>query len=183
MAPLPTIALAILLAQAEAPGPRGTPQLEPPSDTRIRVFKTERRLELWLKGRLELETSIGLGWRTSGPKREKNDGRTPGGEYSVCGKNPVSRHYLSLSLSYPNAVDAAAGLREGSITREEHDAILAALEAGECPPWDTALGGRIFLHGDHEQGDWTMGCVAVDNHSMDRIYERVPVGTPIELHP
>ena len=31
--------------------------------------------------------------------------------------------------------------------------------------------------------DWTAGCIAVSNAEMDRIWEAVDVGTPIQINP
>jgi murein L,D-transpeptidase YafK len=32
-------------------------------------------------------------------------------------------------------------------------------------------------------GDWTNGCIAVENHEMDEIWRRIDVGTMIEIRP
>jgi hypothetical protein len=31
--------------------------------------------------------------------------------------------------------------------------------------------------------DWTLGCIAVTNGQIEEIWELVPDGTPIEIHP
>ena len=72
--------------------------------------------------------------------------KTPEGDYRVCLKNPTSRFHLSLGLNYPNAADAQVGLKEKRITRAQRDAIVAASKGRGCPPWDTQLGGEIFIH-------------------------------------
>jgi len=85
-------------------------------------------------------------------------------------RNPKSRFYRALHVSYPNAEDR----------RRAHS-------RGVDP------GGGIMIHGlpgklaeidrDHAKSDWTDGCVAVTNHEMDEIWELVDDGTPIEIRP
>ena len=65
-----------------------------------------------------------------------------------------------------------------------------AHERGLPPPQDTPLGGHIGLHGEGEahagdsaRVDWTYGCVAVTDAEIERIAERVAVGTPVWIHP
>ena len=53
--------------------------------------------------------------------------RRPLGEFYICAKNPRSKFFLSMCISYPNAEDAERGLAAGLISPEEHGEILAAL--------------------------------------------------------
>jgi murein L,D-transpeptidase YafK len=98
-------------------------------------------------------------------------------------KNERSKFYLSLGLSYPNEEDAARGLREGLITRAQAASIVGAVRAGRCPPWDTALGGEIFIHGGGTASDWTWGCVALENAEVKELFDAVPAGTPVRIEP
>ena len=63
-----------------------------------------------------------------------------------------------------------------------------ARERGDSP------GGAIMIHGQptswvektkllFNQDDWTEGCIAVQDHEMDEIWEAVEDGTPIEIIP
>jgi lipoprotein-anchoring transpeptidase ErfK/SrfK len=51
------------------------------------------------------------------------------------------------------------------------------------PPWDTRLGGEIFIHGHGASRDWTRGCIALDNEDMRELYGLVDVGTPVTILP
>ncbi len=113
----------------------------------------------------------------------EGDGRTPEGTYYVCVKNPKSRFHLSLGISYPTPADAARGLRDRLITPAQHDAIVAAHRKRTTPPWNTALGGEIFIHGCGSSSDWTLGCVALDDDAMTELFDLVPIGTKIEIRP
>ena len=49
-------------------------------------------------------------------------------------------------------------------------------------PRGAGIGSLIEIHGDGGRGeDWTSGCVALENHDMDRLFARVSVGTPVTI--
>lgn len=150
---------------------------------RIVVRKAARRLELFAGDALVRRFAIALGPQPLGTKRRRGDGATPEGDYYVTHRNPRSQYHLSLGLSYPNIVDAKLGLARGLITRDEHRAIVEAIENGERPPQNTRLGGDIFLHGGGAESDWTLGCVAVANAHMDLLFASVPKGAPVRIVP
>lgn len=153
------------------------------SDLRIVVLKTERRLMVH-RGATELHNfRIGLGNTPVGDKEREGDGKTPEGTFYVCVKNPQSRFYLSLGISYPDTADAARGLRAGLITQTQHDDIVASQKNKKSPPWDTALGGEIFIHGHGSTRDWTLGCVALEDAEMKILYDLIEVGTTVEIRP
>jgi len=154
-----------------------------PEALSILVLKAERRLEVHRGAQVVKTYRIGLGHTPTGTKRRQGDGRTPEGTFYVCVKNPRSRFHLSLGLSYPTPADAARGLREGLVTQAQHDAILAAHRKHVSPPWNTALGGEIFIHGNGSGSDWTLGCIALEDADMDALYALVANGTPVEIRP
>ncbi|MDA8019654.1 MAG: L,D-transpeptidase family protein [Thermoanaerobaculia bacterium] len=150
---------------------------------RIEIKKADREL-LLLSGDEVLERfRIGLGFEPVADKTREGDGATPEGEYSVCVKNPQSRYYLSIGLTYPNSDDADRALLDGRIDESVHRRIVESLARGVCPPWDTPLGGEIYVHGRGSGSDWTLGCVALDDGDMKRLYEAVGIGTPVTIKP
>ena len=153
------------------------------SALRVVVLKSERRLELLQDGRVVKTYPVGLGTNPTGTKLRQGDGRTPEGTFYVCVKNAHSQYYRSLGLSYPTPADAARGLAGKLITRSQHDAILAAHRKHVSPPWNTALGGEIFIHGNGSGSDWTLGCIALEDADMDALYALVANGTPVEIRP
>ena len=155
----------------------------PLTDPRVVVEKGARRLRLYAGGGLVRVRRIALGFTPEGDKVRQGDGRTPEGEFQVCMKNDRSNFYLSLGLTYPNAEDAERGLRDGLITRAQHKGITSALTAGRCPPWNTALGGEIFIHGGGTGRDWTFGCVALENPEIKELFDTLPKGTPVNIKP
>ena len=174
---LVSLVLASLLAAPLTAAPATEPALS------LIVLKAERRLEVRRGEQVVKTYRIGLGNTPTGTKQRQGDGRTPEGTFYVCVKNPKSRFHLSLGLSYPTPADATRGLREGLITQAEHDAVLAAHRNHTTPPWNTALGGEIFIHGNGSGSDWTLGCVALDDADMDELYALVGKGTPVEIRP
>jgi murein L,D-transpeptidase YafK len=155
----------------------------PVEDARIEVFKAERRLRLYSGDTLLREYRVGLGFQPEGTKVRQGDGATPEGDYFVCTKNPHSRYHLSLGINYPNRRDADAARGAGAITAAQRDQIRSAQRRRVCPPWNTALGGEIFIHGRGSSSDWTLGCVALDDPHIEELFAAVRVGTPVTIHP
>lgn len=135
-----------------------------PEVTGIAVFKEDRRLVLVHDQKPIMEAGFELGFAPTGHKEIEGDGRTPEGTYYIDRKNPNSAFYLSIGISYPNAQDRAH-----------------ARAIGKSP------GGDIFIHGTPRQYDgqdnWTWGCIAVDNATMEQIFAMVDEGTPITIYP
>ena len=155
------------------------PLVEP----RIVVTKSKRRLALYAGGAMVRTYRVGLGFNPKSDKTRQGDGCTPEGSFYVCVKNPNSSYYLSLGLSYPNKEHTERGLRSGLITRAQHDNIIGALKRNARPPWNTRLGGEVFIHGHGSKSDWTLGCVALDNEDMKELYDAIPKGTPVIIEP
>lgn len=128
------------------------------------VSKRNRVLELRSGDRLLKRYRIHLGFEPVGTKVMSGDGRTPEGQYFIDRRNPRSDFYLSLGVSYPNAMDVAR-----------------ARALGVKP------GGDIMIHGgprraqDQRRKDWTAGCIAVTDPEIEEIWSMVPTGTPIVI--
>lgn len=151
----------------------------------IVVQKRARALLLYADGLLELTYPVVLGRNWAADKTVEGDEATPLGEFYVCAKNPRSKYFLSLCISYPNAEDADRGLAAGLISVAEHAQIHEALRAYRIPPQRTRLGGEIYIHGASPvptgpaHKDWTRGCIALENPAMRELYGLVSVGTPV----
>ena len=149
---------------------------------RILVEKTARRLTLFLADAPAMVFPVALGGAPLGPKRAEGDQRTPEGRYFVCTRNEQSRFHLALGLSYPGAADARLALAEGRVDAATAEAICLAEREQRRPPWDTPLGGFIMIHGGGiARGDWTAGCIALEDAAMDALWPLVPLGTEVEI--
>ena len=141
-----------------------------PEVTRILIVKSERSLTLMTDDAPLRSYRIALGGRPEGHKLWEGDLRTPEGEYRIDLRNPDSRYYRSLRISYPSSTDRAYAQMLG------------------IPP-----GGDIFIHGlgpekrwmgdAHAFFNWTEGCVAVTDEEMDEIWSLVQLGTPVDIRP
>ena len=135
-----------------------------PEVTQIQVYKAQRVMYL-LNGNKVLKTyRIGLGGVPIGPKQFESDQKTPEGAYVITHRNPNSNYHLSLGISYPNDADRAYAAAVGR------------------PP-----GGDIFIHGGPNgrvsTKDWTIGCIAVTDREIERLYAMVKPGTTIYIFP
>lgn len=133
-----------------------------PEVTHVEVRKSDRQLLLWGSGEILKEYEVDLGFSPKGAKRFEGDGKTPEGQYFINRRNPESKFFLSLGISYPNA-------------RDRSEARLAGRDPG----------GDIFIHGQSAavlpKSDWTAGCIALSNREMREIYRMVPLWTPITI--
>jgi murein L,D-transpeptidase YafK len=117
----------------------------PPKHLYLRVFKRERRLEMWSEagdGRFVLVKSYGVCASSGrlGPKRTQGDEQVPEGFYEVRVFNPKSRFHLSLGIDYPNRSDRALGR--------------------------SPFGRDIMIHG----GCATIGCVPIGDDAIEEVY-------------
>ena len=121
--------------------------------------------------------------RNPADKEREGDLATPEGEFYICYKNPASKYHRFLGLSYPNIEDAERGLRTGLITPAEAEQIRQAITQRKCPPWKTALGGEVGLHGPCPNVTWTHGCIALPVEWIERLYDWLQIGDPITIVP
>jgi murein L,D-transpeptidase YafK len=134
-----------------------------PRANHIVVSKSNRVLALVNGAETLKRYRVHLGFAPEGHKTRAGDGRTPEGRYYIDRRNPRSDFYLSLGISYPNALDVAR-----------------ARALGVRP------GSDIFIHGGprgrvDRRKDWTAGCIAVTDAEMEEIWALVPTGIPITI--
>ncbi|MDQ4122013.1 MAG: L,D-transpeptidase family protein [Acidobacteriota bacterium] len=156
------------------------PELKNPQ---ILIRKKERNLFLYDGERLVKTYKIVLGFEPEGDKQREGDGKTPEGEFYVAVKNPKSKYFLSLGLSYPSLKHAGEGLKVGLISQTEYDEIENAYREKRLPNQKTRLGGEIYIHGGGTLWDWTEGCSALENKEMEEIFSAVQIGTKILIEP
>ncbi len=132
--------------------------------------------------------SCRLGRAPEGSKSWEGDGRTPEGTFYICTRNAESRFHRFFGLSYPLPNDASRGLASDRISSSQAAAIHEAHAVRVRPPWDTPLGGQIGIHGAPNgapmpAGDWTEGCIALENAVIDQLWDCCPLGTPVIVLP
>jgi len=145
----------------------------PPREVFFRLFKKEKRLDLWARSSRAREFTLVKSYSVCatsgelGPKRQRGDGQVPEGFYVIDRFNPNSSFHLSLGINYPNASDRILGGRAD-------------------------LGGDIFIHG----ACVSIGCLAITDDLIEEVYlatlaarargqSRIPVHifpTPLNEH-
>jgi murein L,D-transpeptidase YafK len=155
----------------------------PAKDLRIIVKKAQRELQVLAGDEPIRHYRVALGFAPRGHKRQEGDGRTPEGQYYVARKNPDSRFFMSLGLSYPNLRDAEKAYFDGRVSWAQYQAVARAIRSHGLPPSNTPLGGMIFIHGAGARPDWTKGCIALDDRDIRELYRLVEVGTPVIIQP
>ncbi len=153
------------------------------SRLKLVIKKRERMLVVYKDGEPWKTYIVALSRIPYGDKKEKGDKHTPEGKFYVTKKNPKSKFYLSLELSYPSLKHAERGLKAGLISEKEYRAIVKSLESGKTPPQNTKLGGYICIHGGGNGKNWTDGCIALENKDISELYKLVRVGTPVIILP
>ncbi|MWV61971.1 L,D-transpeptidase family protein [Helicobacter saguini] len=138
---------------------------------KIIVHKGKRELSVYQNDTLLKTYKIALGRNPVGHKQFEGDKKTPEGEYFIDSKNPNSKFYMNLGISYPNAKDRAYAASQGK-----------------------SAGGDIKIHGlpngfnglrelFASYGDWTDGCIALFDADMYELYHAVPLKTKIIILP
>ena len=137
----------------------------------VLLKKTERKLYFYHDDEILKSYRVSLGKQPDGHKLRNGDSRTPEGVYTLDWRNPNSKYFRSLHISYPNLSD-----RRGA--KERGDSPGGAIMIhGQPKSW--AERSRLLFHGN----DWTEGCVAVQDHEILEIWEMVDDGITIEILP
>ncbi|HUK83987.1 MAG TPA: L,D-transpeptidase [Verrucomicrobiae bacterium] len=152
------------------------------SARRVVITKHARTLTLFDGEEEVLLIPVVLG-KNPADKRREGDLATPEGQFYVCYKNPDSDYHRFVGVSYPNLEDAERGLRDKLITRAEFEQIRDAITQRKCPPWKTALGGEVGLHGPCPNVTWTHGCIAMDLQQIERLYDLLDLGDEVIIEP
>ena len=150
------------------------------SARRIVITKHAKTLVLFDGEEEVLRISVVMG-KNPADKQREGDLATPTGEFYICSKNPESNQHRFLGLSYPNMEDAERGLRANMIAQAEYEQIREAIQQKKCPPWKTALGGEVGLHGPSPNVTWTHGCIAMSVEQIERLYDLMEIGDEVVI--
>ena len=150
---------------------------------RLLIEKAQRRLTVYEDGEPLFCCPVALGRNPEGPKQAEGDGRTPEGEYYICLKRAQGKFGPALGISYPSAREARAAAAEGRLDADLVPLFEAAEQNKTRPPWGTALGGEIYLHGGGDDSDWTAGCIALSDENMARLFALCQEGDAVTILP
>jgi hypothetical protein len=152
-------------------------------DDYVVVHKSARNMALCHNGMLVSNFQTGLGFAPVGDKVQEGDGKTPEGVFYVAQLQPNSQYYKAFLISYPDSADAARGVTSGLISPAEKMAIDTAQNNCTVPPQTTQLGSFVEIHGMGATSDWTFGCMALENTSVDALYATLGVRDSIVIIP
>ncbi|WP_373844407.1 murein L,D-transpeptidase family protein [Clostridium sp.] len=153
-----------------------------PSETFVKIYKERRMMEVYGDNELIGRFKIALGRVPKGKKQREGDNKTPEGNYYICYINSETKYRHFLGISYPNSEDAKLALDEGVIDKNTFQKIEKAIENRGQPPWNTPLGGAVGIHGGGTGSDWTYGCIAVSDETIDILKKYLFIKTPVEIY-
>lgn len=116
-----------------------------------------------------------------GHKQKEGDERTPRGEYYICTRNDRSIFTLFFGISYPSPADGRQALLEGIIGESRFDEIIKAHEQNLRPPWNTAMGGEVGIHGGGTDRDGTRGCIGMQDTHIMELDRLITLGCPVTI--
>jgi hypothetical protein len=91
---------------------------------------------------------------------------TPEGVYTVYNLQPEASFHRAYDIDYPNVVDQIRH-RIGQ-------------EVGLVPS-DRDTGGEIQIHGCGSAGNWTAGCIALDDADIDELFQHSELAAGLEV--
>ena len=140
------------------------------------IDKAAYSLSLYQSGRLIETFNIELGFNPIDDKFLEGDGCTPEGIYRVTKVRDIgdTHYYRAFMIDYPTSTD-----------KKE----LLDIKADKKVPYIESAGGLIEIHGNgsgkkgkSDGSNWTLGCIALSNSSMDKLFDyKISAGTPITI--
>lgn len=155
------------------------------------LVDTEQRTLSVMEGEQPLRSfeNISIGRDGAARTRLLGGQQTPLGTYRISSLREKTRYHRFFGINYPSLQDALRARRAGLISDADLAAIRSAQERGREPPFSTALGGNIGIHGlgegdsdIHEDFNWTDGCIALTNDQADELAAWVSVGMTVVIH-
>ncbi len=136
----------------------------------ICIDKSSRSLMAYQDNILLKTYTVSLGGNPIGHKVQKDDKRTPEGQYRIKNKTTQTNFHKTLILSYPNEKDKREAKKKGV------DPGSGIEIHGLAKRW--VRFGKL-----HRLSDWTQGCIALTNEEVDELYEHIQTGCPVLIIP
>ena len=150
----------------------------------IILRKKTRELTIYANSIKIATYTVGLGRSSIGRKQNKDDLKTPEGNYYICKKEFNHKYHMFLQINYPSSEDAERARNSLLISNTDYINISQAETNGEPPPDNTELGGNIGIHGFGSESSWTKdGSISMNNVDLEEVYWNIPVGCPIMILP
>ena len=147
-----------------------SPQASGEVADRIVIRKAAHTLALMKRDRELATYKVALGRNPVGAKTQRGDHKTPEGNYLIDAMKSNSRFHRALHISYPNLAD-------------QERAQAAAVNPGGDVEIHGIENGLGWIGSLHRRIDWTDGCIAVTDDEIEEIWNKVKVGTAVEIKP
>ncbi|MEO8325362.1 MAG: L,D-transpeptidase family protein [Nitrospirota bacterium] len=137
--------------------------------TAVIGLKAPRRLLVYQRGRIMADYPARLGFSGLADKLYEGDGATPEGQFHVIHKKDGSgtKYYKALLLDYPTVA---------------HQKRFQDAQANGLVPEDRSIGSLIEIHGEGPNNEnATNGCIALENSTMDDVFDWAKIGTPVTI--
>jgi len=134
------------------------------------VSKSKREMYLYRAGKKIDTFRVSLGKNPKGHKIKRGDRRTPVGSYTITRKRCHSKYYRMINISYPNKRDKDMAKKRGVSPG-------SGITIHAQPFWNADGNGDDYTL----KRNWTNGCIAISNSSMDRLWYTLKRGTPIVI--
>lgn len=109
---------------------------------------------------------VGLGGDPVKRKICQDNLTTPEGLFTIYNLQPEATFHKAYDVDYPTATDRMR-YRLG--------------QEGGLVPSDRGIGGEIQIHGCGSFGNWTAGCIALDDEDIDELFEHGELAAGMEL--
>lgn len=109
---------------------------------------------------------VGLGGDPVKRKICQDNLTTPEGLFTIYNLQPQATFHKAYDVDYPTAVDQ----------RRYRIGQAAGLVASDRP-----IGGEIQIHGCGSFGNWTAGCIALEDEDIDELFEHPELNVGMEL--
>lgn len=159
------------------------------ADNEVWLLINTEKLNLEIKKgdkTIAIMKNVAIGRGGAGFKQYVGDDITPIGEYKIGWVNYDSRFYRFYGFDYPSVENANEALLWDLLSKKKHKTIIDAHNKNQIPPQNTAIGGRIGIHGlgaadktIHEMLNWTHGCIALTDEQIDQLGHWIGMGTKV----
>ena len=132
--------------------------------------------------------NLAIGRGGAGFKNRVGDDITPIGTYRIGWINNKSPFHRFYGFNYPSIENANEALLSGLLSKKAQTSIVNAHKKNKLPPQNTAIGGRIGIHGlgnadefIHKTMNWTHGCIAISNEQVDQLEPWISKGMLVKV--
>lgn len=140
-----------------------------PNEDVIVISKSQRLIFFCRNGKIVIDrtdnVALGKNPVDDGPKTSMGDKRTPEGEYTISAKrHGLSKFDFFMALNYPTPEQKAKGFTGGNLG-------IHGLPKGKVYPTNVSSTDE----------DWTLGCIALEEHMAQKYYDNIRVGTKVVI--